>query len=150
MGGWGKRICYDLLRKIAWVGGVEGEVLRNGMSNIPNGNYFLDFQKILKYVTSKLKLFVFVTLVAFFNVQTNHLWHYFLKQFLYIALRYLSISVNVKYANICLKISTELEPLKTIKFISNLFLYFSLVLLPYKNFLPYAVIHGPGRLLISN
>ena len=52
MGGWGKRICYDPLRKIAWVGGVEGEVLRNGMANIPNDNYFLDFQKILKYVAS--------------------------------------------------------------------------------------------------
>ena len=72
MGGWGKRICYDPLRKIVWVGGVEGEVLRNGMANIPNDNYFLDFQKILKYVASKLKLFVFVTLVAFSDVHFVH------------------------------------------------------------------------------
>ena len=74
MGGWGKRIYYDPLRKIAWVGAVEGEVLRNGMANIPNDNYFLDFQKILNYIASKLKLFVFSSIFRrSFCSRTHHL-----------------------------------------------------------------------------
>ena len=35
--------------KIAWVGGVEREVLRNGMKNPSNDNDFIGIPKILKY-----------------------------------------------------------------------------------------------------